>query len=209
MKRNLCGTQWRCHHPVETCRGVLPFILALFMLVILLPHFAAEPDQQDSTFNEYEVKNAFLGKFCTFIEWPDGSEVNNQYSPYVLGVMGHSAFLHWLEKFYIDNTINGKPVKVRGIDDENEIDGCNVLFISSSLKYRLSKIIEAVQGKPILLVSDTEGFADKGVHINFYFRLDRPFFEVNEKSMHDSGLKASFHLMKMARIIDPIRDRRQ
>ena len=58
--------------------------------------------------------------------------------------------------------------------------------------------------KPILTIGDTEGFAEKGIHINFYLREESTRFSINEKVVRDSPLKMDFRLLQYARIVNPV-----
>jgi hypothetical protein len=62
-------------------------------------------------------------------------------------------------------------------------------------------ILSCTGNKPILTVSDTKGFAEKGVLINFYMMGDKIKFEINEKAVHESGLVMSYRLLNLARIV--------
>jgi hypothetical protein len=78
-----------------------------------------------------------------------------------------------------------------------------MLFIASSAAEILSEILSNTRDKPILTVSDTNGFAAKGVLINFFLAGDKIKFEINEKAVHESGLVMSYRLLNLARIVNP------
>ncbi len=159
------------------------------------------------TFYEFQVKAVFLEKFTRFIEWP--LNVLNASKPFVIGVIGEISFKRELSNIYLNQKIKKKKVDIRFVSEGEDISKCHLLFISESVKSRLSKIISLVKDKPILTVSNAKGFARKGVHINIYLRSGRVRFEVNEKAVRDSGLLISYHLLKAAgKIINPLRKRK-
>jgi hypothetical protein len=72
----------------------------------------------------------------------------------------------------------------------------------------LSRIIDFVKGKPVITVSDTPGFCDRGVHINFAIVPVRGKatvkFEVNESAIKFSGFIVSWHFFEAAiKIVQP------
>ena len=56
--------------------------------------------------------------------------------------------------------------------------------------------------KGILTISDTEGFAQKGVLINLYKSGKNIKFEINKKELIDSGFTVSPYLLSLAKIVN-------
>ena len=154
---------------------------------------------------EYQIKAVFLEQFTRFIEWPDSSGVSDTSTPFIVAVIGESPFGSILEQTYAKQKMKNKEVEILYISTPDEIADCHLLFIPSSNKKILSEIISRTQDKPILTVSDTKGFAQEKVLINFYLSGSKTKFEINEKAVHKSGLVFSYMLLTLARIIDPVR----
>ena len=76
-----------------------------------------------------------------------------------------------------------------------------MLFIGSSEKDRLERLVQAVGGLGILTIGDTEGFARQGVMVNFYMENKKVRFEINPKAAGRAGLKISSNLLRIARIV--------
>lgn len=116
--------------------------------------------------------------------------------------MGKNPFGSYLDRFS-QVTVKGKKVKIMELASLSEMDHCQVVFIASSEEKNLSDILAKTMGKPILTVGDTDGFASKGVLINFYQYDDYIRFEVNQSAVDKSGLKFSSRLLKLARFVEP------
>jgi hypothetical protein len=56
---------------------------------------------------------------------------------------------------------------------------------------------------PVLTVSDTTGFAEQGVLINFYVSQKRLHFEINEPAFRKAPLSVSTRLLEIAKIVMP------
>ncbi|MGQ9569431.1 MAG: YfiR family protein [Thermodesulfovibrionales bacterium] len=80
-------------------------------------------------------------------------------------------------------------------------DARYLLFICSSDKRHLEKILNTLKGMNVLTMGDTKGFAQEGVIINFYIDKDKVRFEINKDAADKAGLKISSRLLSLARII--------
>lgn len=154
-------------------------------------------------FMEYTVKAVFLEQFTRFIEWPDTSGMYDTSKPFILGVLGENPFGATLEEIYSTRKIKDKNVKISYFSGIDEVEGCHLLFISKSMEKELSHILSYTKKKPVLTVSDTEGFAEKGVLINLFLEGNSVRFEINEAVVRESGLFISYLLLKHAKIIAP------
>jgi len=166
-------------------------LLILLCSILLAAQFAGA---QGAGLTEYQIKAAFLYNFAKFIEWPADMGVLN------LCIIGDDNFgrdIDDLER----KTAAGKILSVERIKSVQEIKKCRILFISSSENERLDSILTAAQGLNILTVGDTEGYAERGVIINFYKEQNKIRFEINKDAAERSGVKISSKLFGLARIV--------
>ena len=164
-----------------------------FAVALLLSTLAAHGEQVA----EYELKAEFLARFASFVTWPPGSEER----PFTIGVIGRNPFNGYLDKIAA-RKIKNRPVSIRYISDLTQLDGCDIVFICGSEKSRLAAILAHTDSHPILTVSDSGGFAEAGVLINFYTTADTVRFEINESAVERSGLKVSSKLFKLAKVVE-------
>lgn len=148
---------------------------------------------------EYQVKAAFLYNFAKFVEWPD--EVSKNTAPIILCVLGKNLFDGDID------IIQGKPVKgrilaVKHASSIQEVGNCQILFISSSEKNRITQILHELRDYSIFTIGDSEGFAQQGVIINFYIEQDKVRFEINVDAARQARIRISSRLLKLARIIE-------
>jgi hypothetical protein len=148
--------------------------------------------------SEYEAKSAFLLKITNFIDWPES--VNKQMPDFTILVLGEDP----IEKILTSKLkgpeikIKNKKVIIRRILSIQEINNCQILFISSSEKYELNKILKAVKKLPILTIGDTDGFAERGVMINMFVE-ESLNFKANKKIADESGIYISSKLLVHAK----------
>ncbi len=148
---------------------------------------------------EYEVKAAFLYNFLKFVEWPDDNDARTVRVINIC-IFGDDPFGNAFD-FIQNETIGNRKLAVKHVGTYRHIDDCQVLFISSSEKEDIKHLLRTVKGSNILTVGDTEGFAQKGVMINFYIEQNKVRFEINLHSLRSSGLNVSSKVMHLARII--------
>ncbi len=172
---------------------VLPLVLVLLSLAA--PATSAEPPPQPL------VEAGFITKFPLFITWPDEPWRRGD-APFVIGVMGDSPVREHLDELAKYATIDGSPLVVRSMADLSGIDQCHLLFIADGAPGTLDEILAGVAGKPILTVSDCEGYASRGVHINFYLEGQYVRFEINQRASEAANLTVSFRLKNVARLVD-------
>ena len=172
--------------------------IAVFLLVVWLPVFVIAQFGSD----EYIIKAAMLEKFTRFVEWPQNTVESDSNKSFIIVVIGKNPFGQMLDDFYDEIKIKNKKVIIKTISSVDNIKDCHLLFICTSEKISLSKILERIKSKPILTVADTRGFAHKGVHINMYNTTDKIRFEINETAVRQSELTMSYLLLHAAKIIN-------
>lgn len=190
-------------------------ITVLLILFILLPTTVIPLSPKiDESAEEYQLKAVWVGKFPDFIDWPEECGINDRTKPFIIKVMGKNPFdtkykgkrIDWLREIYKEQLVRGKKVEIQYISALEEISGCHLLFISNSERKRLEEILEIAAKYPILILSDTEGFAKRGVYINIFIDRGSIRFEINETAIRESKLsRINPRLLGYATIVNPYR----
>lgn len=149
---------------------------------------------------EYQIKAAFLYNFAQFVDWPSAAFANTN-APFSIGILGDDPFDGVLDETIQDETINGhKIVAVRSQQIE-ELKNCQIIFVSKSEKRRIPEILTELDSKPILTVSEIDGFAQYGGGINFFLAGTKVRFEINPGAAQSDGLKISSQLLSLGKIV--------
>ncbi len=164
----------------------------LFSLVFLIGfHCHALP-------TEYQIKAAFIYNFARFVEWPSAAFTNSN-SPMIIGVFGENVFGDNLERTISGNEINCHPLQFKMFNSVEEATNCHVLFIGTSEKNRMPKILARLQGTAVLTVSEnTDTFIANGGMINLVIVEDKVRFRINNDAAKKSGLIISSKLLSLA-----------
>lgn len=145
--------------------------------------------------DEYEVETAFIHNIAKFIEWPDRAA-----GTLTLCVLGQNPFGNALSVLQ-GKSIADKVWEVLPIGSSINLNRCDVLFISASEKNALGQILAGLQGRPVLTMGNTTGYAEQGVMVNFYLEQNRVHFEINNDSAVRAGFRFGSQLLKLARIV--------
>jgi hypothetical protein len=153
-------------------------------------------------------KALFIEQFTRLIEWPASALPKD--GPFVLCLVASSETAAELTKLASIRKFKDRSVEVRALspDANDGVAPCHVVYLASSAGPRLGKVLEAVAGKPVLTVSDTAGFIERGVQFNL-FEESRPpdqahfvNFEVNVQAVKRSVLAFDAQLLSQGRKVD-------
>lgn len=176
------------------------FLILLLLIILLSVSVSLNTEEkayaQNQIPTEYEVKAAFIYNFAKFVEWPS----NPSQSSVAVCVFGKDPFGSAFVPIE-DKRVGDKKIIIKRNVSFQNLEDCNILFISNSEKERLPQILEALGGLPVLTIGDTTGFALHGVMINFYMEDKTVRFEINQEAAEHAGLKISSKLLKIARIV--------
>ena len=170
-------------------------------LALLVGSSGAQADG-DATLAEYRIKAAFLLKFVGFIDWP-ATTFDRADAPFVIDVLGGTPLGNELERIAAGRQINGHPVRVRLLGRGDSSVGSQVLFVGRAEGARLSAVVAAAEGVPLLLVSESDGALALGSAINFVVVDDKVRFDVALRAINRAGLKISARLLAVARVVQP------
>jgi YfiR/HmsC-like len=150
--------------------------------------------------SESQVKALFLFNFAQFVEWPAAAVPDSQ-APLVIGVLGDDPFGGFLDAAVRGERLGARPFVVRRYRRLADVTGCDILFISRSEAGRMEDILAGLQGRPILTVSDAEGFARRGGMIRFVTERSRVRLEINRRAAEAAGLTLSSKLLRVADVL--------
>ena len=173
----------------------LPALLALSF------YFASSLHGETLSPSEYQVKAAFIYNFTKFIEWPR-VKAGHQDETFDLCILGEDPFGNDISSME-EKVSRGKGFKIRRqreLGDGEELQLCDILFISPSEEKNLTFIIEKVKNDETLTISDIDGFAQSGGVIGFITKNNKVALAINPGAAERAGLKISSKLLKLAEI---------
>ncbi len=97
--------------------------------------------------------------------------------------------------------LGARPIQVRRYRRIADIGECHILFISRSENERVPEILSAVKNRPVLTVSDGDGFASQGGIIEFFTDKSRIRLRINLDAAQAANLTISSKLLRVAEIV--------
>jgi hypothetical protein len=167
----------------------------LVALLATTPIFALEPAEPLRP-TEYQVKAAFLYNFAKFVKWPEGAALG---ATFVIAVVGDDPFGDVLDRTFAGKTILDRRVEVRRLGSLETPDRIQILFVSSSERARLPRLLKSLEGASVLTVGEMEGFTEQGGMIALRLGGDVVRFDVNLDQVERAHLKMSSQLIRLAR----------
>ncbi len=161
--------------------------------------------------SEYEHKVLFLEHFAHYTDWPKNG-VPGDDKTFVIGVLGPDPFGAHLKKL---TEVQKKKVVIKLFASINDYEPCHLLFISrekvgkEGAEERLASAQAKTEGKPVLILGDQEGLAEKGAVASLYLNeANKVRFEVNRASAKRAGLTLSAnHILRHAKIIGDAKEK--
>jgi len=154
---------------------------------------AAEPPSPSL---EYAVKASYLYKFAPFVVWPPQAFATPA-SPLNICVAGDDPFGSILDDITHGQDWQGHPIAIRRMPTVETGAECHILFIGHSPSQSAAQMLKAVDGQPVLTVTD-QGRAGAGSIIQFVIRDGRVRFDIDQIAAQASGMTISSKLLDLA-----------
>ncbi len=148
--------------------------------------------QENHVGKEYALKADFLYRFVDYVYWKDYS--NKQ--TFKIAILEQSPITASLL-----NMAKNKKMEIKEYNSLNEISFCHILFVPYNCSVPIETILSKFSGKPVLIVTEQNGYGKKGVHVNFVKSENKLKFEVNLKAINKSGIGISSFLLQHAIIV--------
>lgn len=139
------------------------------------------------------MKVGYLYNFAKYVQWPD-----EQRSTLRFCVAGDDGLGKALD------TLIGKPVRtmqiaVRHAVSPQEIPQCDLIFVAEGQAPLLSRVRQAVNGYPVLIVTESADVLPKGAMVALIQSDNRIVFEVDLSTARQVGLQVSGKMLQVAR----------
>ena len=184
--------------PLAMWRVSVAWILGSALALVPAPDLAAQAARP----SEYQVKAVFLFNFAQFVDWPPEAVADSQ-APLTIGVLGENPFGDVLDATVRGERRGARSFVVRRYQRVEDIKICDILFISRPEGDRPEGVLADLKRRPILTVSDADGFAEHGGMIGFVTDRNRIRLKINLGVVQAAHLTISSKLLRVAEIINP------
>ena len=140
-----------------------------------------------------KFKALFMYNFTKYIEWPAAARQGD----FVIGVLGNSPMTKELEIIAGKQKVGSQNIVVKTFNTIEEVTNCQILYIPTAKSSSLPQVIDKVNGKSVLLVTDKDGLAKQGACINYVKDGDRIKYELNRNNVEKRGMVVNSSLVTL------------
>lgn len=176
------------------CKKTKIVCLHLLLSAVLLfigPRTAAQEEAN------YAVYANIIYHFTKYIDWPEYKKTGD----FIIGVIGNNILYEELKKDIEGKTAEGQKIVIRTFSSADGPFNCHILFIGDDESNKIKKIISATAGAPMLLVSESEGLAEKGSCINFVIESEHLKLEINKNNIVQRELSIASELLQLGKLV--------
>jgi len=178
-------------------------VAALILAALLIIPSTAQTESNTPTANENTLKSAYIFNFIRYTDWPDSStwgESRKEGQKVTLAVSGDFPLLKALKRQVLQQQNLQPHIQVRACTIPDCFESSQVLFIGRNSSEQLHTLLQRINSKPVLTISDIPGFADQGGMIELKKEGERMVFRINLQALHPD-IYISAQLLQLAEIV--------
>jgi hypothetical protein len=156
---------------------------------------------QGTAGREADIKAGFLYNFARFIEWPQDA-FNGPSDPLRIELIGRDPFDGRLDQIVAGKIVNNRPIRVIYSLSGDAPPSGHIVVVSVSETKRLTRLLEACGRKPIVTVSDIDGFVGSGGMIGFVTDNQRIRFAISNTTAEQRRLRVDSRMLSLALLVD-------
>jgi hypothetical protein len=170
--------------------------MAAFAACLACQAATAEPAPPPAPPLEVAVKAAYLARFAPFVVWPESAFAAPN-APLVLCLQGDDPFGGMLDRLIAGQSVGAHAVTVRRLPRLDPDSGCQIAYLAGSAAQSPAAALKALEGQPVLTVTDTEAAGGKGI-VNLVLVGGRVRFMIDAEKAGQAQLGISSKLLALA-----------
>ncbi len=153
------------------------------------------PKGQAQNQDDLKIKANYINRFARNLVWPSYAIGHD----FVVGIIGDASTVDEISSVLTNQQVKNKKIVVKHFTSINEIEQCPILYISSTSRLLISGVFQKVANKPILIITEKEGYATPGgSDINFVKPIDRWLYEIVPEQIDDKGISVALKILDEA-----------
>jgi len=139
----------------------------------------------------------FLYNFTKHFDWPEEYRSGD----FIIDVIGHESVFIKLKELTAAKKVGDQDIVIRHYPDASIIGKCHILFLGHWQSRFLPQIIDMVENRSTLIVTEKEGLINEGAAVNFVIRDGTIQFEFKKSNVLKYGLKFDPQIVQMAEVV--------
>jgi len=145
---------------------------------------------------ESKLKVLIIGKVAKYISWQKTDQ-----DRFIITILKNNDG-DLFQNIYKNRKIKHKPVVIKYIDNINQLQDTDILYISPLNNQQIPYILKKLQTENnIFTISDIRGFAEKGGMMQIYFASQRAKIKINLTQTTDKKFKIKSSLLRIADVL--------
>ena len=150
---------------------------------------------------EREIKALFFVTLARYVEWP-ASGFSSDADPIVIGILGQDPFGTFLDTLIEKEAVRGRPIRIRRFASVDEVKSCHLLYLAPMSPALFELSLSRLKGRPILTVSDTPKFAERGGVVELFLNEESKVrLRISKSALASVGLSVSPALLRLAQMV--------
>lgn len=127
------------------------------------------------------------------MDWAEGKKQGN-FNVYILG----NDPIYDQLKLVLDGKVHkSQTIDVKVVESVNDLSGAHIIYFGESSNSDFAAVTEAAKRSNALLITSGPGMGAKGSGINFITKDGRQAYEINQKALKASDIRASSKLKSL------------
>jgi hypothetical protein len=148
------------------------------------------------------LKAAYLFNFAQFVEWPADAVPTG--APLALCIVNDGAVASALEQTVKGRNVLGHALIVIRLAPVATLPTCHVIYLGGSDQKYSIDILEALNGRLVLTVSDVPRFARFGGMVELFLEGGRMRIAVNTDALQRGKVRLSSRVLQLATIVKDV-----
>lgn len=167
-------------------------------LAALLPVFSCHCAVAAERVDEHEVKAAVIYNLLLFVQWPQQTPPLRRFH---FCVLDDGALTRALRS-HENKRVQGLALEIHHIQSaQDDLDACGAVMVEAGNPALLTRLAVSARGRPLLVIADGAGAAERGAMIGLHTDGGRVAFDINHGAMKKSGLVPSSKILRLARTL--------
>jgi hypothetical protein len=149
--------------------------------------------------DQREVQAVFLLNLSRFIRWPEAAFPSEE-APFVIGCLPSDPVASLLMEAAKGERAGKRTIEVREVKTTADLEGCHMVHLSKEDLAQVAQLLAPLRTKPVLTVSDAEGFLRIGGHVQLLRRGAQLKLRLDLKNLRRAELNASAPLLRVAEV---------
>lgn len=170
-------------------------MLVKIIALIIIIYIPGSLHAQEET--NYAVQANIIYHFTKYIDWPQDKKTGD----FIIGVTGNASLYEELKKDISGKMVGGQKIVVKTLSSSASSFDCHILFVGDDESDNIKKIVSRTSSTSTLLVSESDGLAQKGSCINFVIVSDHLKLEINKTNIEERNLDIASELLQLGKVV--------